>query len=105
MAGAIVANATVVATCSDNTTINIYSKSDFAIEEGKTYNIIGGVTQYKGVIQIQAYEVEEYVGNATTGIVVENILTDDNLVKVFENGQLIIIKNGVKYNAQGAILK
>lgn len=105
LAGAIVANATVVATCSDNTTINIYSKSDYAIEEGKTYNIIGGVTQYKGVIQIQAYEVEEYVGNATTGIVVENILTDDNLVKVFENGQLIIIKNGVKYNAQGAILK
>ena len=35
----------------------------------------------------------------TTGF--ENITTTDKAVKVIENGQLIIIRDGVKYNAQG----
>ena len=36
---------------------------------------------------------------------VENITTTIVPVKVIENGQLIIIKNGVQYNAQGAVVK
>jgi hypothetical protein len=37
--------------------------------------------------------------NAETGI--DNIITTDTPVKVIENGQLIIIRDGEKYNAQG----
>ena len=36
---------------------------------------------------------------------VDNITTTVVPVKVIENGQLIIIKNGVKYNATGAVVK
>ena len=35
----------------------------------------------------------------------ENIAVEGKAVKAIINGQLIIIKNGVQYNAQGAILK
>ena len=101
LAGAIVANATVVATCSDNTTINIYSKSDFAIEDGKAYNIIGGVTQYKGNIQIQAYEVEEYKAE-TTGV--EDITVNEKVAKVIKNGQIYIIKGGKTYKDRKSVV-
>ena len=37
--------------------------------------------------------------NVETGV--ENIITTDAPVKVIENGQLIIIRDGVKYNVQG----
>ena len=37
--------------------------------------------------------------NAETGI--DNIITTDTPVKVIENGQLIIIRNGEKFNVQG----
>ena len=37
--------------------------------------------------------------NVETGI--DNIVTTDTPVKVIENGQLIIIRDGVKYNVQG----
>ena len=36
---------------------------------------------------------------------VENTAVDAKVVKMIENGQLIIIKNGVRYNAQGAIVR
>ena len=36
---------------------------------------------------------------------VEQTIVLDKAVKMIENGQLIIEKNGVKYNAQGAVVK
>ena len=42
-------------------------------------------------------------GGTTTAL--DNLNTTVAPVKMIENGQLIVIKNGVKYNAQGAILK
>lgn len=41
------------------------------------------------------------IGTATG---VENVAEDVKAVKTFENGQLVIIKNGVKYNALGVAL-
>jgi hypothetical protein len=35
---------------------------------------------------------------------VENVTAGEKAVKRFENGQLVIIKNGVKYNAIGVQL-
>ena len=42
------------------------------------------------------------VGNFPTAL--SNIAVESKDVKFFENGQLVIIKNGVKYNALGAQL-
>ena len=36
---------------------------------------------------------------------IDNTNIDAKAVKFFENGQLIIIKNGVRYNAQGAVVR
>lgn len=36
---------------------------------------------------------------------IDNVTVDQNITKFFENGQLVIIKNGVRYNAQGAVVK
>jgi hypothetical protein len=41
-------------------------------------------------------------GGATA---IDNTEAEVKTVKTFENGQLVIIKNGVKYNATGAIVK
>ena len=41
--------------------------------------------------------------NVETGI--DNIVTADTPVKVIENGQLIIIRDGVKYNVQGQVIR
>ena len=58
---------TLVATCPDATTINIYSNSmDYTFDSSKTYNIIGGVSQYKNVKQITVYAIEEYVAPVVT---------------------------------------
>ena len=35
----------------------------------------------------------------------DNVAANENVVKSIENGQLVIIKYGVKYNAQGAVVK
>ena len=47
-------------------------------------------------------EVHENGGEETA---IDNTEEVVKVVKFFENGQLIIMKNGVKYNAQGAIVK
>lgn len=36
---------------------------------------------------------------------IDNVTVDQNITKFFENGQLVILKNGVRYNAQGAVVK
>ena len=48
------------------------------------------------------YAIWEAEGPATA---LDNIAIEGKVVKTIINGQLIIIKNGVQYNAQGAILK
>ena len=40
-----------------------------------------------------------------TSTAIDNTVADENVVKTIENGQLIIIKNGVKYNAQGTQIR
>ncbi|MBO5405584.1 MAG: starch-binding protein [Paludibacteraceae bacterium] len=39
------------------------------------------------------------------GTALDNIVTSEAPIKVIENGQLFVIKNGVKYNVLGAIVK
>jgi hypothetical protein len=48
------------------------------------------------------YAIWEVEGPATA---LENIAVEGKAVKAIVNGQLIIIKNGVQYNAQGQVVK
>ena len=52
--------------------------------------------------------IKTYSGEFTTGATtsVEDIITNDNAAqKLFRNGQLIILRDGIEYNAQGQIIK
>ncbi len=79
--------------------------SDGADEQGYVwkqieYTAIGGDVQIKefdGGYRIKAIQVGELQG-------VENTMVSEKAIKVFENGQLVIIKNGVRYNAIGVQL-
>ena len=42
---------------------------------------------------------------ATTPSAIDNVTVNQNITKFFENGQLVIIKNGVRYNAQGQVIE
>lgn len=47
---------------------------------------------------------DEAPGNPDPGEGIEDIKTDTKAVKVIENGQIVIIKNGIRYNALGTQL-
>jgi len=75
-------------------------KNGFAFEAGKSYDIYGVVTIYQGNPQVYFITAVEATASA-----IDNTNVDAQVVKFFENGQLIIIKNGVRYNAQGAVVR
>ena len=84
-------------TLADETTINYYNAT---LEDGKKYNVIGSVGHYKGNIQVIISSFDEVSSTA-----VDNVTVNQNITKFFENGQLVIIKNGVKFNAQGQVIE
>jgi nitrous oxidase accessory protein NosD len=64
------------------------------------YTSLGGtveIKEFKGGYRINKIQV-----GAGQGI--DNTKAGQKAVKIFENGQLVIIKNGVKYNAIGVQL-
>ena len=91
----------LTATIGENT-ITVYNnfKKAFTFAEGKTYDITGVVSAYNGKAQVYFISAEE--GTSTA---INNAVVSEKAVKMIENGQLIIMKNGVKYNAQGAELR
>jgi hypothetical protein len=64
------------------------------------YKSMGGDVQIKEFLGGYRISKIEVSGNQA----VENVEAEVKSVKTFENGQLVIIKNGVKYNALGAQL-
>jgi hypothetical protein len=66
------------------------------------YNVVGFVAIYNSNIQIYFLSATE---SNNTGTGLDNITIDTNITKTIVNGQLIIIKNGVKYNVAGAVVK
>ncbi len=77
---------------------HVYSAESLIVSCINTPDAEGNVTLY----QFTLYKGEEPEGPATA---LDNLNTTVAPVKMIENGQLIIINNGVQYNAQGAILK
>ncbi len=60
---------------------------------------------------LEAYQNTAWIGDYFTTIVekqgtdVENVNTEDKVVKFIENGQLVIMYNGTKYNVHGELMK
>ena len=51
------------------------------------------------------FETNTLVVTFPTATDITNTEVNEKVVKMIENGQLVIIKNGVRYNAQGAVVK
>jgi hypothetical protein len=79
----------------------------------KVWFLTGGtvtVTNVDGKIRIvinatnsKGQAVTAELGAGVTAL--EDVMVDDAAAKTMENGQLVIIRNGVRYNAQGAVVE
>ncbi|MBE6321236.1 MAG: hypothetical protein E7075_09795 [Bacteroidales bacterium] len=67
----------------------------------RAYFTFDGITTYAQAAQVRARVV--FNENETTGV--DNLITTDAPIKVIENGQLIIIRDGIKYNVQGQVIR
>ena len=74
-----------------------YQATDNKLLGLRAYFTFDGATTYSQAAQVRARVV--FNENETTDL--DNLITTDAPVKVIENGQLIIIRDGVKYNIQG----
>lgn len=102
--GKIIVNDAVVTGTNGTYEINANS---FTITNGNTSNV---QVRFKNiVINYTAVAAATYTDYSTTcdatGTDVENIAVEGKAVKAIVNGQLIIIKNGAQYNAQGQVIK
>ena len=84
---------------SDARYLCVYSSSDW-----RSYKSTSG-----GYANVEAQTLKFYVksvgGDPVIPTAIENAEVAGQVQKVIENGQLFIIKNGVKYNAQGAAVR
>lgn len=78
-------------------------RDNFKITDGTikagTYTIEGFVCLYKTTVQFYPTKI------VSTPTGVENATVAEKAVKMIENGQLVIVREGVKYNAQGAVVE
>ena len=84
----------------NNVTVRNQFKNGYVFEAGNHYDVYGVVTLYQSNPQVYFITAVEVDPTA-----IDNTNIDAKAVKFFENGQLIIIKNGVRYNAQGAVVR
>ena len=77
-------------------------KNGYKFEAGKKYDIVGVVTIYKNNPQVYFISASESE-SAAQGI--NNAAVAGKTVKSLRNGTLVIEKAGVKYNAQGAVIR
>lgn len=74
-------------------------KFETALMANKQYNVVGFVALYNDAVQVYFLKAE------ALSTAVDNITIDQNAVKFIENGQLVIVKDGVRYNALGQVTK
>ena len=99
-------------TATDGTKTNGSTEYYVGANDGKLYNAEVDKLGLRAIIELTTTggqplppKVRAHVAtgeNVETGV--EDIITTDAPVKVIENGQLIIIRGGVKYNVQGVRL-
>ena len=96
-------------TATDGTQTNGSTEYYVGANDGKLYNAVVDKLGLRAIIELTTTSGQplppKVRAQVTTGENVEtgvdNIVTTDTPVKAIENGQLIIIRDGVKYNVQG----
>lgn len=78
-----------------------YTNLVYIVKEGKN---TAKLKETKGGYRLAEILIGAYRGEAPEHQAISNVNAAAKAVKVVENGQLVIIKNGVKYNALGAQL-
>ena len=102
---------TVPASAAESTTfVEVTEVSDangYAIHVGDTVVAQGKYKLYSGTHELNTgcYIVYAKAPGAEFPTNIENAATEQKAIKFFENGQLLINKNGVIYNAQGAVVR
>ena len=81
-------------------TVRNQFKNGYSFTAGKKYNIYGVVTIYSSNPQVYFITAEEVSATA-----INNTTDEIKTFKKIENGQLVIIKNGVRYDATGAVIR
>ena len=78
-----------------------------SLKVGDFVEVIGSLILYtKDGVSIPEVNAGGSVKLITAGnTAVDNVTVDQQATKFIENGQLIIVKNGVQYNAQGQVIK
>ena len=76
---------------------------DHAENKGKLVKVHGQLISYFSWSGVKATDDYEFVADPETAI--NNTAAEVKAIKRIENGQLVIIKNGVRYDVTGAILK
>ena len=79
----------------------------YAIHVGDTVIAQGKYKLYNTTYELDqnCFIIYSKAPDAEFPTAIDNTNIDAKVVKFFENGQLIIIKNGVRYNAQGAVVR
>lgn len=87
-------------TLGENTyTLRNNFKNAFTFDAEKKYDVTAIVTYFNA---LQLYFISAEEASATA---IDNTVVSEKAIKMFENGQLVIIKNGVKYNALGSVIE
>ncbi len=76
----------------------------YGAAEGAAFTAKAGGA-YLAVPTSAGASIRYIINGEQTATAVENIEANENVLKMVENGQVIIIKNGVRYNALGQMLK
>lgn len=87
-----------------NTLYSYYCNVPQELVVGDYIQMFGKLTKYNEKNQMKNGDVTILV-EPTTPTALDNIAVEGKAVKAIVNGQLIIIKNGVQYNAQGQVIK
>jgi hypothetical protein len=81
-------------------------KHTYGVTDGKVNFVVSFITSPDAEGNVTKYNFTLYAGEKPLDpTALDNLNTTVAPVKMIENGQLIIVKDGVQYNAQGAILK
>ena len=85
-------------------TEEVYATSSLVtvIKTGENIDVIGDFMSPMGDIY-KVYVNAKFAAGPETGV--DNIQVENTTVKVVEDGQVFIIRNGVKFNANGAVVK
>ena len=100
-------------TATDGTQTNGTTEYYVGANDGCLYKAVVDKLGLRAIIELTTTggqslpaKVRAYVAageNVETGV--EDLFTTETPIKVIENGQLIIIRDGVKYNVQGQVIR